>query len=427
LISVQLQEESESMSSADVLIIGAGLAGLCCARRLTETGITFQIVEAADGIGGRVRTDEVEGFLLDRGFQVLLTAYPEARKVLDYSRLDLRSFSPGALSWFAGRMNLIVDPWRMPGMWREALRSEFGTLGDKLRMARLRSRLKRASIEEIFKRRDRATKDALKSEGFSQEIIHRFFRPFLGGILLDGELKTTSRMFEFVFKMLSEGSTSVPARGMGAIPGQLAEKFSADSMRLNSRVESLHENEITLAGGESMRARAIVVATDGPSAAHLVGEAEPASRSVSCFYYAAEEPPVPQPMLTLNGDGAGPVNNFAVMSQVAPSYAPAGKHLISVSVLGTQELTEAQLSGFVIAQMKNWFGVVARSWRLLKSYKIPHAQPQQYPHALEPPERSVRIRPGIYVCGDHRDNASINGAMLSGRRAAEAVIEDFAR
>jgi hypothetical protein len=176
-----------------------------------------------------------------------------------------------------------------------------------------------------------------------------------------------------------------------------------------------------------MRARAIVVATDGLSAAQLVGEAEPASRSVSCFYYAADEPPIPRPILTLNGDGAGPVNNFAVMSQVAPSYAPAGKHLISVSVLGTQELTEAQLSGFVIAQMKNWFGVVARSWRLLKSYKIPHAQPQQYPGTLEPPERSVRVRPGIYVCGDHRDNASIDGAMFSGRRAAEAVIEDFTR
>jgi phytoene dehydrogenase-like protein len=414
-------------TSADVVIIGAGLAGLCCARRLAEAGINFQIVEASDGIGGRVRTDEVDGFLLDRGFQVLLTAYPEARRVLDYSRLDLQAFSPGALSWFAGRLNLLIDPWRTPGKWGEALKSNFGTLGDKIRLARLRSRLKGASIEEIFRRPDRSTKVALQSEGFSQEMIHRFFRPFLGGILLDGELKTSSRMFEFVFKMLAEGDTSVPARGMGAIPAQLAEKFAADAVRLNCRVESLHENELALAGGETVRPRAVVVATDGPEAAHLVGEAEPASRSVSCFYYAAAEPPVKGSLLVLNGDGAGPVNNFAVISEVAPAYAPAGKSLVSVSVLGTQELTEAQLSGFVIAQMKNWFGEVARSWRLLKSYKIPHAQPQQYPGALEPPERSVRVRPGVYVCGDHRNNASIHGAMLSGRRAAEAIIEDFAR
>jgi phytoene dehydrogenase-like protein len=210
-------------TSADVVVIGAGLAGLCCARRLAEAGVSFQIVEGSDGIGGRVRTDEVDGFLLDRGFQVLLTAYPEARRLLDYSRLDLKPFSPGALSWFAGRMNRLVDPWRTPGMWLEGLRSDFGTLGDKLRMARLRSRVQRSSIEEIFRRPDRATKDTLKNEGFGQEIIHRFFRPFLGGILLDGELKTSSRMFEFVFKMLSEGDTSVPASGMRAIPMQLAE------------------------------------------------------------------------------------------------------------------------------------------------------------------------------------------------------------
>jgi phytoene dehydrogenase-like protein len=413
--------------SPDVLIVGAGLAGLCCARRLAEAGVSFQIVEASDGVGGRVRTDEVDGFRLDRGFQVLLTAYPEAKRILDYNQLELRAFSPGAFSWFAGRMNQLVDPWRMPGMWRIALRSDFGTLGDKLRVARLRARLRRTTIDQLFARADHATKDDLLAEGFSQEMIHRFFRPFIGGILLDGELKSSSRMFEFVFKMLSEGDTAVPTRGMGAIPAQLAAKLPTNSLRLNAKVESLHENEITLHGGESLQARAIVIAAEGPAAAHLVGEAEPASRSVTCFYYAAEESPVPHPMLILNGDGAGPVNNFTVMTQVAPSYAPAGKHLISVSVLGIQELTDVQLGGFIIAQMKNWFGPVARSWRFLKSYRIPHAQPQQYPGALEPPQRPVRVRPGVYVAGDHRDNASINGAMFSGRRAAEAVLADLAR
>jgi phytoene dehydrogenase-like protein len=324
-------------------------------------------------------------------------------------------------------MNKLVDPWRMPGMWRVALKSDFGTFPDKLRIARLRRRLKNSSIEEIFTRPERTTKEALAAEGFTSEMIHRFFRPFFGGILLDNDLKSSSRMFEFVFKMLSEGDTSIPERGMGAIPAQLAAKLPANSICLNAKVESLHENEITLAGGESLKARAIVVAADGPSAAHLVGEAEPASRSVSCFYYSAEEPPVADSMLVLNGDGAGPVNNFTVLTKIAPSYAPAGKHLISATVLGTQELTDAQLGGFIIAQMKSWFGPVARSWKFLKSYRIPHAQPQQFPGALEPPERAVRVRPGIYVSGDHRDNASIHGAMHSGRRAAEAVLADLAR
>lgn len=414
-------------SSPDVLIVGAGLAGLCCARMLHEKGITFQILEAADGIGGRVRTDEVDGFLLDRGFQVLLTAYPEAKQVLDYSRLDLKPYAHGALSWYAGRMNRLADPWRTPGMWWKAIRSEFGSLSDKVRLAVLRRKLQRTSINDIFHHTERTTKDALVSLGFSKEMIHRFFRPFLGGILLDGELQSSSRMFEFVFKMLSEGDSAVPARGMGAISLQLAEKLPAGSIRLNTHVDSLHESEVTLAAGEKQRARAIVVAAEGPAAAHLIGEVEPASRSVTCFYYSADEPPLAEPLLVLNGDGAGPVNNFSIISQVAPSYAPRGKHLISVTVLGTQALTEVQLGGFIIAQMKNWFGKVASTWQLVRSYRIAHAQPQQLPGSLEPPQRAVRMRPGVYVCGDHRDNASIQGAMVSGRRAAEAVLSDLAR
>ncbi|MGB2627746.1 MAG: NAD(P)/FAD-dependent oxidoreductase [Candidatus Acidiferrum sp.] len=414
-------------SSPDVLIVGAGLAGLCCALELHEKGVSFQILEATDAIGGRIRTDEVDGFLLDRGFQVLLTAYPEAKRFLDYPRLDLRPFKHGALAWYAGRMNRLVDPWRNPGAWWEALRSDFGSLPDKLRIALLRGRLRGSSIDQLFARPDRSTRDALVSAGFSRELIHRFFRPFLGGILLDGELKSSSRMFEFVFKMLSEGDTTLPAKGMGSIPAQLAEKLPAGSIRLNSHVDSLHENELTLTGGETLSARAIVIAAEGPAAAHLVGEVEPASRSVTCFYYSAAEPPVREPILVLNGDGAGPVNNFSVISEVASSYAPSGKHLISVTVLGTQALTEVQLGGFIIAQMKNWFGKVASSWQLLRSYRIAHAQPQQFPGALEPSQRPVRTRPGVYVCGDHRDNASINGAMASGRRAAEAVISDLRR
>ena len=411
----------------DVLIVGGGLAGLSCARTLQDKGVSFQILEASDGLGGRIRTDEVGGFLLDRGFQVLLTAYPEAKRVLDYAKLELKPFAPGALSWYAGRMNRLVDPWRTPGMWKLALQSDFCTLRDKLRIARLRSRLRRASIEEIFERPDRSTKQALTAAYFSKEMIHRFFRPFLGGILLDGELKSSSRMFEFVFKMLSEGDAAVPARGMGAIPAQMAEKLPSGALRLNARVEELHENELKLAGGEVLSAKAIVVAADGPAAAHLIGEVEPASRSVSCFYYAADEAPIQEPILCLNGDGAGPINNSCVISQVAPTYASNGKHLISTTVLGTHQLTDVQLGGFIIAQMKNWFGKVASTWQFLRSYRITHAQPQQLPGALEPPQRPVRVRPGVYVCGDHRDNASIQGALASGRRAAEAVLEDFSR
>jgi len=272
-------------SRADVLIVGGGLAGLSCARTLLAKGVNFEVLEASDGWGGRVRTDAVDGFLLDRGFQVLLTAYPEARRVLDYAKLQLAPFAPGAISWYAGRMNRLVDPWRTPGGWREALGSDFGTLGDKLRIARLRSRLRASSIEEIFRKPERSTKQALAALHLSKEMIHRFFRPLWGGILLDGELKSSSRMFEFSFKMLTEGEAAVPSLGMGAIPAQMAENLPDRSLRLQTRVDELHGDELKLVGGEVLRPRAVVVALDGPSAAHLIGEVEPASRSVSCFYY----------------------------------------------------------------------------------------------------------------------------------------------
>jgi phytoene dehydrogenase-like protein len=235
-------------------------------------------------------------------------------------------------------------------------------------------------------------------------------------------------MFEFVFAMMSSGRVSVPARGMGAIPAQIAGKLPPNALRVNSAVEKVEANKVTLAGGEEIDARAVVVATDGPTAAKLVSGVKPvASRSVSCFYYAADEPPVKEPILVLAGARGGTVNNLCVMNRVAPGYAPEGKSLVSVTVLGNPALTEEQLSGFAIADLKGWFGNVVRSWKLLRSYRIPHAQPEQLPGALDPIERPVKLGPGLYVCGDHRDTASIHGAMLSGRRAAEAVVADLSK
>jgi protoporphyrinogen oxidase len=415
-------------TKTDVVIVGAGLAGLCCARKLQEENVSFQVVEASDGVGGRVRTDHVDGFLLDRGFQVLLENYPEARRVLDYPALDLKPFEAGALIWFAGRMNRFMDPWRTKGQWRAAYDSPVGSLFDKLRLARLRSRLKGESLEKIFSRPEQPTRAELLEAGFTPVIIEHFFEPFFGGIMLDRDLGASSRMFEFVFSTMSSGRVSVPAKGMGAIPAQIASKLPPNALRVNSAVEKVEPNKITLAGGEEIEARAVVVATDGPSASKLVtGVPAVASRSVCCFYYSADEPPINEPILALAGARGGTVNNLCVVSQVAPGYAPGGKSLISVTVLGNPALTEVQLGGFVIADLKGWFGPVVRSWKLLRSYRIDHAQPDQRLGALTPIERPVRLSPGLYVCGDHRDTASIHGAMLSGRRAAEALIADLSK
>ncbi len=438
------------MDTNQTIIIGAGLAGLCCARQLHAAGANFLLLDAADAVGGRVRTDVVDGFKLDRGFQVLLTAYPEAARVLDYHALDLRPFYPGALVRFNGAFHRVADPWRRPVDGVLGVATPIGSVLDKARVGLLRTAVQRGSLDELFARPATTTEQRLHNFGFSSAMIDRFFRPFLGGVLLNRELNTTSRMFDFVFRMFAQGDTSVPADGIEAIPWQIAESLPGESIRLNTRVASLDlgegKREVVLEGGERLSAQSIVVAVEGPSAARLLAGSDaaasvdvpnvqdPGSVSVTCLYFAAPNAPDAlgdEPILVLNGDGVegkngGPINSFHIASSVAPSYATNGQALISATVLGetaaTYESDEA-LEYAVRAQLSQWFGSEAQGWRHLRTYHIAHAQPQQPVGRLSPPRRPVALGNGLFVCGDHRDTASINGAMVSGRRAAEAVLE----
>ena len=409
------------MESADVVIVGAGLAGLCCARRLLESHVSFLLLDASDEIGGRVRTDRVEGFLLDRGFQVLLTAYPEALEMLDYSALDLRAFEPGALVHLENRFCRVSDPWRRPSQAVGALLSEIGTLPDKLRVAWLRSRVCRGSVDDAFGGPEMSTLDFLHARGFSPNIIERFFRPFLGGIFLEQELRTPSSMFRFVFRMLARGDTSIPSLGMQQIPIQLASPIPSANLRTRTRVASIGDNRVALSGGGEIAARSIVVATEGPEAGRLLGQNGPGSRNVTCLYFAAENAPLTEPVLVLDGEGEGPVNNLCVPSILSPKVAPAGAALISATVLDHGRLAVDQLEAESRNQLARWFGGQVRKWRLLRTYRIPHAQPDP---SVARPRRAPRVAPNLYLCGDHCLHASIEGAMASGRAAAEAILED---
>ena len=406
----------------DVIVVGAGLAGLCCARELHAAGLEVVVLERGDAPGGRVRTDEVDDFLLDRGFQVLLTAYPEARRALDYERLGLRPFENGALIRRDGGFARIADPFRHPLQAIRGLSDAPGSLPDKLRVARLRSRLSRFSLNELLTAPQVTTAEALRREGFSSELVDAFFRPFLGGIFLDPSLETSSRLFAYVFKLFSEGDAALPTAGMQAIPLQLAEGLPEGTVRLGVTVESAAPGEVVLAGGERLTAPAVVVAADGPEAARLTGAVEaPAARAVTTLHYAAGRSPIGEPVLVLNGEGRGPVNDLCVPSDVAPSYAPPGAALVSATVLGVPPLADGALDAAVRGQLHGWFGAQVDGWRLLRVHRIPFALPAQPPAALVPAERPVRVRDGLFVCGDHRDTASIQGAMASGRRAAAAV------
>jgi phytoene dehydrogenase-like protein len=411
------------MSKPDVLIVGGGLAGLCCARTLRRHGVAFEILESSDGIGGRVRTDSQDGYLLDRGFQVLLTAYPEALAQLNYEALGLRFFVPGTLIRYHGRFIRLTDPWREPGAFLNNLFAPIGSLSDKYRTWKLRNDLKRKSIGEIFSGEETSTLQALRRRGFSARMIENFFKPFLGGILLDGKLTASSRMFEFAFKMLSEGDTALPAKGMGAIPAQLAEILPADSVRLQTKVKSIRHREVVLESGETLQASSIVVATDGPEACQLLGYSRNInSRSVSVLYFVAKEPPLDEPILVLNGGSRGPVNNVCVPNLVQPAYAPEGNWLVSASVIGWPTSDDKILVNMVRSQLRRWYGLVALEWRLLRVYRILHAHPVTYPMEWQQPQQ---LSAGLYICGDHRATPSIQGAMESGRLAAEALLQEL--
>ena len=408
-----------------VVIIGGGLAGLTCAKQLHTAGVEFMLLEASDGVGGRVRTDEVDGFLLDRGFQVLLTAYPEAMRLLDYDALNLQAFEPGSLIRTDSGFQKMSDPWRRP---QHALQTAFASIGgfaDKLRIGRLRWAAGRGDVESIFQRPDHSTEQELKRLGFTTGMVETFLRPFLGGVFLDHDLQTSCRMLYFVFRMFSQGDTVLPAAGMGAIPQQLAAELPEDCIRLNSPVRAIAANGVSLHSGEVIPCSRVIIATEQPAAAKLLPElaSQRTPRFVRCVYFSAPEPPIEDRMLVLNGTGHGMVNNLCVPSQVATDYALAGQSLVSATVLKS-DLDDHRLSASVTAQMREWFGSSVDAWQHLRTYKIPYALPNQTSPAFDPPVQPLQVRDNIFVCGDHRTNGSINGAMQSGRLVAEEILRN---
>jgi phytoene dehydrogenase-like protein len=401
---------------AEVVVVGAGLAGLAAATTLRATGRDVHVLEASDGVGGRVRTDVVDGFQLDRGFQILLTAYPEVPRQLDVSALRLQPFDPGALVMFGGRGYRVADPWRAPRSALATLRAPVGSLADKARVGWLRWRVARVPVPELLRGADVATAAALRADGFSPAMIDRFLRPLFAGIQLDPELATSRRMFDTIFATLARGDAAVPAAGMQAIPMQLAARLEPARLHLGRSVDAVTAGAVQVAGA-TVRADAVVVATEGPTAGRLLGLRAVGSQPVTCVWFSATHPPVRDRLIVLDGSGAGPALNVAVLTNVAPSYGPGGAALIAASCPG---VADPDLEPAVRRQLRGWWGDGVDGWRHLRTDAIAHGQPSQRPPFS--PKRRVSLGGGLFVCGDHRDTASIQGALFSGRRCAEAVL-----
>ncbi|KAM0877504.1 hypothetical protein ACQ4PT_035445 [Festuca glaucescens] len=418
------------------VIVGGGLAGLAAATHLASLSVPFTLLEASDLLGGRVATDEVDGYLLDRGFQIFLTAYPECQRLLDYPALRLQPFFPGALVYLGGdspSFHMLADPFRFPIRSLSSVFSPVGSLPDKLLVGLTRLRAAATPDDVILSSPETTTARHLEKLGFSPSIVERFLRPFLAGIFFDPALDTSSRLFELVFKRLALGDNALPEAGIGAIAAQLADRLPAGSVRLNARATTVDPSSgVTLDTGETVSAGlGVIVAVEQPEAEKLLPQLPTrpkkadAERSTVCLYFSAGRAAVQEPVLLLNGSGKGIVNNMFFATSVAPSYAPAGKVLVSVSLVGSFAGREdAELAGEAVRELGGWFGPEeVASWAHLRTYRIGFAQPDQTPPTA-PAGRDPRVGDGVYVCGDHWCSATFDGAMVSGRRAAEALAQD---
>jgi phytoene dehydrogenase-like protein len=414
----------------DVIIIGAGLAGLACGVVLSDAGRQVTLLEATDRVGGRVRTDVVEGFTLDHGFQVLLTAYPACQRLLDYETLRLRYFEPGALIRHGARFTTLGDPWRRPAQAIATALNPVGNLADKLRIARLRHQSQSGTLEDLYDRPTMTSNEYLTKAGFSTNMIDQFFRPFVGGVFLDESLNVSSRMLEFVFRMFSQGKVAIPADGMAAIPRQLAEKLPRGTIRLQSSVATLDGKSVRLTNDSVLSPNHVVIATESNAAARLLGikELETQWNETTNIYYSAMDVPDDRKLLMLRGDESGPVQTATVISNVASEYAPRNQSLISISLGPMDESINRDdidaVDSEVRRQLHGWFGGRVDGWRRLAVYRVPYGLPQG---PLDPVLRSIEVRdyggpPGVFLCGDHCETPSIQGAMNSGIRAAEAIL-----
>lgn len=410
---------------ADVVVVGAGLAGLACARELGRHGLEVLVLEAGDAVGGRIRTDRVDGFTLDRGFQVLNTAYPALAGTVDLDALDLRSFDPAVTLLLDGEPVVLANPLQDPRRTGSTVRVPVGGLRGKAALGVYAARCLALPATSLKRREDLSAAEAWRRARIPPDVVERVLQPFLSGVLLESDMSSSRRFTDLMFRMFARGRSTVPAGGMQRLPQQLADRLPAGTVRLDHRVEAVAARRADVSGGP-VSARAVVIATDPWTAGTLLpAELEPpAPRGVTTVYHAAAPFPEASGRLLLD-TGRSPVVNSIAISVAAPEYAPPDRVLVSTSFLhgsAPSHLDEPR----TLAALARLHGTDTSGWEVIGRYDLPRALPgMPAPHAFRRPVRFETARGPLYVAGDHRDTSSIQGALVSGRRAGRAVAADL--
>jgi protoporphyrinogen oxidase len=400
-------------------IIGAGVSGLVAAHVLEKQGIKPTIIEAYDRVGGRVKTDVVSGYQLDHGFQVLLNAYPVAKKYLDYAALELQAFLPGAVIFKDGKQKVIGDPMREASMLLSTVFSGIGTVADKVQVLRLNQQLKNKTIDDIFADDEQTTLAYLKAFGFSEKMIHDFFKPFFTGIFLESELSTSSRMFEFVYKMFGEGLATLPKGGIEAIPNQLAARLKKTTFQFNTRVQAVRDGEIVLAD-EVIKSDYTIIATEASGLMAGLENQQTKWKSCHTFYFEVPERKVEKPLIGLIPDIDAVINNICYPTSLK-TKTKGNNELLSVTVVDDQGLSGKELLNRVTEELSSHCGI--SSARFLKQYEIPKALPDLTDLQYEVDPSETQLTDTVFLAGDTQLNGSLNAAMIAGERAAMAVLE----
>ena len=402
-----------------IYIIGAGVSGLVAAQVLENKGYHPIILEASNRAGGRVKTDLIDGFQLDHGFQVLLSSYPAAQKYLDFKALELQELRSGAVIFKNGKQQVIGDPLRDISVLFSTLFSGVGNLLDKIKILQLSLRLQKKSIDAIFSSQEISTKEYLQEFGFSSQMIAQFFSPFFTGIFLENKLTTSSRMFEFVFKMFGEGLAVIPKGGMEEISKQLVAKLSNTTFQFNTKVRSVSDKEIILNTGEKLASTATIIATD---ASKLINNAPPKNlswKSCQTLYFTANKRVIEKPMIGLVSKEDSLINNIFYHTSVA-THSNNTEELLSVTVVKEHQLSEEQLIAAVVKQLKDECHIDTITF--LEIYSIKRALPDLKNIKYEVSPSETQLSSGIFLAGDVQLNGSLNAAMIAGEKAAFQVI-----
>ena len=399
-----------------MVIVGAGVAGLRAATLLSEAGVEALVLEASDDVGGRIRSDLVDGFRLDRGFQLLNPSYPQAIAALDLAALELRAFAPGLVVRDADSSLQVTDPIRRPSTLLEALRLRLGSVQERLRLGLLLGRLRFGSPGWLLSGADVSAEEWLRQAGVGDELIDGLLRPFLAGVLLESGLESSGHVVGLLLRSFLRGLPAVPAAGMQAIPSQMAGRLPPGSLRIGAAVHAVERSRAVLADGSVEEADVIVVATSAGGAAALLPSIDLRRElSVTTWWFATQEPLNSGARLVADRVGTVLVNSVE-LSAAAPSYAPPGRGLVAASALG---LHGAEQRTVVVERLADLYRTDTASWELLRVDAIAAALP------FSPPPWSSSAAPeleGIVVAGDHMATPSIQGAMASGASAAARIL-----